>query len=613
MLQPSPKRAPYFVIAFASLLVALTVGWTTLAKRIDNYHYDWMLWLFPPSSPALHTVILEIDDKTLQAFQGMRPILSAALERLAEAQAKVVLIDVLLIENSRVPSDDQQLAALLPKVPNLVLSADIMRNDEIWQEPYKLFAPAAKAVGHVHADPDEYDGVSREVLLEKVAQRKRHWALALEGYRIALGGDPIVESPKDLRIGKNVIPVPRRGDRGRPMLIRYRRGPIEHISVKDLDENPALSAKLMDKVVFVGVTSQSEVRDRLVTPYTTSPGMPGVEIHSHIYETLAQKDFLWPAANISIVVTCIVLAFVPAVVFAFLSGWQAYAGAAFQIFLAHTLPYTMFSSNIVFPLLAPAASAWLSAISCAAWGYFAVRKQLRQSEADRSRYQQAIHFVSHEMKSPLTAIQGSSELMSRYNLSDEKRKQIAQMINSESKRLAKMIQTFLDVERLSEGQMQLKREPFSIDNVVIVCIERARPLAERKRIELHTGEMVDAIVLGDSELMEYAVYNLLSNAVKYSPAETHVHVGMHREAGRLHIAVRDQGIGMDDKELKKIGTKFFRTKRAEQSGEAGTGIGLSIVNQIVEHHGGRMEVTSTPGHGSCFTVIVPLTTTEVVK
>lgn len=607
MLQPSPRKAPYFLFAAASLLFALVVGWTTLAKRIDNYHYDWMLWLFPPSKPALDSVILEIDDKTLQAFPGMRPILSAAMERVATAGAKSVLIDVLLIESSRVASDDAQLAAILPKVPNLILSADIMRNAEIWQEPFKLFAPAAKAVGHVHADPDEYDGVSREVLLEKVAQRKRRWALALEAFRMTLGGDPIIESPRELQIGKTSIPVPRRGDRGRPMLIRYRREPIEHISVKDLHDHPSLAAKLKDKVVFVGVTSQSEVRDRLVTPYMASPGMPGVEIHAHIYETLAQRDFLWPAPNIGIVVTCIVLAFMPAVVFAFLSGWQAYVGAAFQIFLAHTMPYTMFSSNIVFPLLAPAASAWLSAISCAAWQYFAVRKQLRVSEADRFRYQQAIHFVSHEMKSPLTAIQGSSELMSRYNLSDEKRKQIAQMINSESKRLAKMIQTFLDVERLSEGQMKLKREPFSIDNVVIVCVERARPLAERKKIQLHTGELLDTTLLGDGELMEYAVYNLLSNAVKYSPAETHVHVGMERDGDRLHIAVRDQGIGMDDKELKKIGTKFFRTKRAEQSGESGTGIGLSIVKQIVEHHGGSLSISSVPGHGSCFTIIVPVT------
>ena len=104
--------------------------------------------------------------------------------------------------------------------------------------------------------------------------------------------------------------------------------------------------------------------------------------------------------------------------------------------------------------------------------------------------------------------------------------------------------------------------------------------------------------------MEYAFYNLLTNAVKYSPADTEIHVIRELRGGELRLAVRDQGIGMDAKEIKNIFKKFYRTKRAEASGEVGTGIGLSIVEQIVTHHGGRMEVTSEPGKGSCFTMIL---------
>ena len=76
-------------------------------------------------------------------------------------------------------------------------------------------------------------------------------------------------------------------------------------------------------------------------------------------------------------------------------------------------------------------------------------------------------------------------------------------------------------------------------------------------------------------------------------------------AGQVRLSVQDQGIGMDSKELRQIFQKFYRTKRAEASGIAGTGIGLSIVQQIVQHHGGRVEVASEPGKGSCFTVILP--------
>ena len=108
------------------------------------------------------------------------------------------------------------------------------------------------------------------------------------------------------------------------------------------------------------------------------------------------------------------------------------------------------------------------------------------------------------------------------------------------------------------------------------------------------------------QLLEYALYNLLTNAVKYSKPDTRVDVTTTRHGDRLHIAVRDQGMGMSAAELKKLFTKFYRTKSAEQSGEVGTGIGLSIVQQIVTHHGGKIEVASTPGQGSCFTIILPL-------
>ncbi len=189
---------------------------------------------------------------------------------------------------------------------------------------------------------------------------------------------------------------------------------------------------------------------------------------------------------------------------------------------------------------------------------------------------------------------------------------MAQMINSESKRLARMIQTFLDVERLSAGQMELKQEHFAVREVVTSCVDRARIIAERKQIVIHEGALDADILTGDRELMEYAVYNLLTNAVKYSPAETEVWVAAEHSAGQVRISVRDQGIGLDEKEIRNVFKKFYRTKKAEASGEAGTGIGLSIVEQIVTEHGGRMEVTSQPGRGSTFTMILPVSADAAV-
>ncbi len=301
---------------------------------------------------------------------------------------------------------------------------------------------------------------------------------------------------------------------------------------------------------------------------------------------------------------CLLTGIGAGLIFALLSGVRAYLAAGALLIAAHATPLLFFRQSIVFPYFALLASAWLTSVTAASYQHFIARRQLRKAETDRQRYQQAIHFVTHEMRTPLTAIQGSSELMGRYALPEEKRKQIADMINQESKRLARMIQTFLDIERLSDGQMELKTEPFSAREIVETCIQRARPLAERKNIRVLTS-MLEGELEGDRELMEYAVYNLLTNAIKYSEAGTEINVWCRPQGNQLRLSVKDQGIGMDPKELKQIFQKFYRTKRAEASGEAGTGIGLSIVEQIVHHHGGKIEVTSEPGKGSCFTAVLP--------
>ncbi len=216
-----------------------------------------------------------------------------------------------------------------------------------------------------------------------------------------------------------------------------------------------------------------------------------------------------------------------------------------------------------------------------------------------------MQFVTHEMRTPLTAIQGSSELITRYALPDEKRKQIAGTINAESKRLARMIETFLDVERLSAGEMDLKRDRFAASELVDQCVVRVRPIAQRKNIDIAIENVPGSDLTGDRELMEYAVYNLLTNAVKYSPPETRVTVSGSEARGAMRLWVEDQGIGMDKQEVRRIFERFYRTRKAEQTGEAGTGIGLSIVEQIVAQHGGSIVVDSTPGKGSRFTLILP--------
>jgi signal transduction histidine kinase len=605
--KPSPSKVTlgYVAILSATLALAILAGWTPLAVAIDDYAYDWMFRLDPPAATSSHCVILAIDDATFNSMGGVggyRSMWAKAFDLVKHAKPKAVALDVVLSDPWKDPAEDQRLDRAMQGVNNLVLAAHW--DNGRWEDPLAIFRQHAAAVGHDGADELSADGVTREIPLEERTAAERHWSLALEAFRLARGA-PILESPSDLQVGDELIPAARTAESDRGLRVLYAGG-IPAVSLRDVVENPALAARFNGQVVFIGVTSISATYDRVATPYGQGR-IPGVEVHAQLFETLERGQFLTDASNLAVLGVCIAVGVLAGLIFAFLSGWMAYAAAGILLLAAPALPFLLFRAGLVFPFFSPFASAWLTAIAAASYQHFVVRRALKASETERHRYQQAIHFVTHEMRTPLTAIQGSSELMGRYNLSEEKRKQIAEMINTESKRLARMIQTFLDVERLSDGEMELKRELFEVREIVESCVARARPLAERKNIRIQTQEL-EGNLEGDRELMEYAVYNLLNNALKYSPTDTQItvmcrRVAVGKDAAQIRLSVRDQGIGMDAKELRQIFQKFYRTKRAEASGEAGTGIGLSIVEQIVHHHGGKMEVTSQPGQGSCFTVV----------
>ena len=598
MCELASKRNLAYIGVLAGCFAAGTLaGWTALAARVDHYAYDLMTHMTPAKTAATHSVVVKIDEETLRARGGMRrirPILTETLQQIAATQPQAVALDVLLADQGD-DAEDTRLEAALRDTKNLVLPCDLV--GAAWEDPLPRFAAAAAAVGHVHPEVDRYDGVSREVSLEETVNHQRRWALALEAFRISRA-QPITESPSDVAVGNTLIPAAR-AETGRPMLIRYLPMGIPTVSALHINENASV---LRGKTVFLGITALSAARDRLLNPY--GQNVPGVEVHAHAFETIARGDFLERSGDLAPLGLSILFATAAGLAFALLSGYTAYSIAVVIVLTSLAAPILFFRQGLVFPLFGPAAVAWLSCAGAATYQHFFVRRQLRRSESEKSRYQQAIHWAAHEMRTPLTAIQGSSEIMTNYSLPEAKQKQLSEMINSESKRLARLIQTFLDVERLAEGQMDLKREVFEAANLIDTCMKRVEPLAQRKRIEMSLDTPVEGILTGDRELMEYAFYNLLTNAVKYSPGETHVSVLAERSGEELRVSVRDQGIGMDSKEIKNIFKKFYRTQRAEQSGEVGTGIGLSIVEQIVTHHGGRMEVTSEPGKGSCFTMVL---------
>ncbi len=588
----------------AAVIVALNFG-----AGIDNYAYDLWFRLYPQAAWQPQSAILAIDDRTLDAYGGIHEIrkpLAQALTLINSKSPKAVAVDIILATKN--PAADDALAAAFHATPHLVLDSERLADG--WEDPLPEFRLCGTVLGHVSVVPDS-DGITRSIPLVKLSGHDQRWAISLEAFRLSRGAD-IVQSPDDLEVGATVIPVPQKvvdsakRDDSRFMRVRFAPFPIPQVGVKDLIDHPEKAVAFAGKVVFVGVTALTEVQDRLMTPITQGPKETGIEIHADAFETMAQGLFLRDVRGGWVVLFSLGLVVATGLAFRYLPGWWAYAGGLAILALAHLAPYVFFTHRLVFPLALPAAAAWFSTLAAAGHYYLVVRRNWRVEQAARTRYQQAMQFVTHEMRTPLSAIQGSSELMTRYPLTEDKRKQIAQLINSESKRLARMVEVFLSVERLSAGQMELKRESISVKQMMEICLQRVGPLADRKHIAVTLEPIADDLeITGDRELMEYACYNLLTNAVKYSPQRTEVTVSAGKDDHYVRMAIQDQGIGMDQKEVKQIFKKFYRTKKAEESGEAGTGIGLSIVQQIVEQHGGQIEVTSRPGEGSCFTLVMP--------
>ena len=609
------RTAAYVGLLSAAFALAFLASWL-FGGPLDNAAYDYWFRLHRPPAWEPQSVILDVDEASLVRFGGMRHIrkpLADGLRLVAGAHPSAVAVDVILTDQGD-PAEDRALADAFCASSNLVLVSLFQGEPVRWEDPAPAFRRCATEVGHAYAQPDEGDSVTRSIPLAMVAGRDRRWALALEAFRLSRG-QPITESvsvgagsglPSDIRVGEESIPAKASQDK---LLMRVRYLAPGHgvpsVSLADLLAHPELASRFARKVVFAGVTAPSML-DRLFTPYAGGQTTSGIRIHADAFETMAQGRFLPDASPVLVLLLSLLLAAAAGASFRYLEGWLAYAGGAVVLVLAMIAPYLFFTGGHVVPFSAPVFTAWLTALAAAGYYHLVVRREWRKEQSARERYQQAMHFVTHEMRTPLSAIQGSSELITRFALPEEKRKQIAQLINSESKRLARMVEIFLNVERLTAGQMELKHETIPVQEMLDICVERTRPLADRKHIGLTLEPGAEALELtGDRELMEYACYNLLTNAVKYSPQRTNVTVRGWRENGHIRIAVKDQGIGMDQKEIKQVFQKFYRTRKAEESGEAGTGIGLSIVQQIVEQHGGAIEVTSQPGMGSCFTLALP--------
>ncbi|MCU1234554.1 MAG: multi-sensor signal transduction histidine kinase [Candidatus Solibacter sp.] len=231
----------------------------------------------------------------------------------------------------------------------------------------------------------------------------------------------------------------------------------------------------------------------------------------------------------------------------------------------------------------------------------------RQHELQQTK-NDVISLVSHEMRTPLTAIQGMTELLAAYDVEPGRRREMNLAINDEVKRLASMITEYLNITRLESGATEMRLAPVRVETVLDRILILLGPVAGQRQIQLTRDISPDLpAVLADLDLISRAAENLVSNAIKYSPNGTTVTVAARADEEALFIEVSDQGYGVPESDLARIFEKFYRVPRVQDAGVPGTGLGLSLVREIAELHRGSVSVRSEVGRGSTFTLRIPRT------
>jgi PAS domain S-box-containing protein len=220
---------------------------------------------------------------------------------------------------------------------------------------------------------------------------------------------------------------------------------------------------------------------------------------------------------------------------------------------------------------------------------------------------EVMSLVTHELRTPLTAIQGMSEVLAQFDVDPDRRREMHTAINEEAKRLARMIDEYLDITRLEAGARPLRKTPVRVQPLVERAILLLDPLASSRGIPIACEfDRNLPVIMADPDLLAQAVTNVVANAIKYSPPAGEIRVSVRADGNDLLIEVADKGYGIAPEHVKRIFEKFYRVPQVQNADEPGTGLGLTFVREIMDSHGGYVTVESELGIGSTFTLRLPL-------
>lgn len=235
-----------------------------------------------------------------------------------------------------------------------------------------------------------------------------------------------------------------------------------------------------------------------------------------------------------------------------------------------------------------------------------LRDITREKEIDRMKTE-LVSMVAHELRSPLTSISGFSELLLDPQINREQSEEYATIILKEASRLSDLINKFLDISKIEAGKGQIKRSPMQLRDIIDKVLDVNLHQAEKKGMVVTVKVAPNPpLVLGDKDMLEQVVLNLFSNAVKYSPENSAIEIRLKERDNDVLVEIEDNGYGISEKSLPRIFEKFYRVTDNDKVREiSGTGLGLSLVKEVVEIHDGTISVKSKPSEGSTFSFTIP--------
>jgi signal transduction histidine kinase/CheY-like chemotaxis protein len=238
------------------------------------------------------------------------------------------------------------------------------------------------------------------------------------------------------------------------------------------------------------------------------------------------------------------------------------------------------------------------------------RKTKEQAEALADLHRRKDEFLamlSHELRNPLAAICNAGHLLRLQKDENSLQKQARNIIERQSAQLTQLVDDLLEVSRITTGRVQLRQERVAVSGIVERAVEAVRPLIDKQSHELTVSLPSETIWLhADPVRLEQVVGNLLTNAAKYTDKRGHIWLTVEPEGDQCVLRVRDTGVGLAPNLLPRIFDLFTQAERSLDRSQGGLGIGLALVQRLVEMHHGKVEVHSTLGKGSEFVVRLPV-------